>query len=189
MNEISEIDFTDTLNQHVDTHLDIFNYYVEHSTVTSRTEKLDKETFIKSLPIEGRKLKCLSVLNKESIIGFISLKSFIDRDSYNKTAEVSIYLSHEFKGRGIGVVCLERIFAEASRYNIRTLIAQISGENKRSISLIEKYGFSLCGRINQSFEKFNRLHDDLIFQFMMKDLIQLQRHPAKAAVANSTFFV
>ncbi|AGK54450.1 phosphinothricin N-acetyltransferase [Bacillus sp. 1NLA3E] len=54
------------------------------------------------------------------ICGWVSLQSFYGRPAYNATAEISIYLHEDFRGKGLGKKILNKVIEECPRFEIDT---------------------------------------------------------------------
>lgn len=105
-------------------------------TVESRKEWFDKHN-------KNRPLKVVDLNNQ--ICAWISFQNFYGRPAYQATAEVSIYLSEEIRGKGLGAKILEKAIAQCPALQIENLLAFIFAHNVPSIRLFEKYGFEKWG--------------------------------------------
>ncbi|MFD2829618.1 GNAT family N-acetyltransferase [Corticicoccus populi] len=77
----------------------------------------------------------------DNIVGWISLTDFYGRIAYSKTAEVSIYIDENYRGRQLGVKALDFVESCVKDFNIETVLAFIFGHNLPSISLFKKFGY------------------------------------------------
>ncbi|GAA3594978.1 GNAT family N-acetyltransferase [Flavivirga amylovorans] len=84
-------------------------------------------------------------LVKTKVVGFAVLSAVSKRDVYKGVAEVSVYVSNEFKGNHIGETLLKRLVKESEINEFWTLQASIFSENIASINLHLKCGFRLVG--------------------------------------------
>src|SRR5687768_15688616 len=75
------------------------------------------------------------------IVGWLSLQSFYGRPAYQATAEVSIYVSSSYRGRGIGRRLLREVIARHGEFGISTLVGFIFGHNQASLHLFGSEGF------------------------------------------------
>lgn len=73
--------------------------------------------------------------------GWMSFTSFYGRPAYDATVEVSIYLEQDYRGMGIGKICLQKAFDVSAHLNIKTLLGFIFDHNEQSLSLFYKMGF------------------------------------------------
>jgi L-amino acid N-acyltransferase YncA len=75
------------------------------------------------------------------VIAWLDFKKFQPRPAYRGTAEISIYVDEEFRGRGVGQQLLERAIARAPSLGITALVGLIFGHNEPSLKLFQRLGF------------------------------------------------
>jgi phosphinothricin acetyltransferase len=81
----------------------------------------------------------------DQIAGWFSFHFFIKRAAYRATAEISVYVSEEFRGRGVGKALLEKAIATSPALELRALVGYIFDHNEPSIRLFERMGFERWG--------------------------------------------
>jgi L-amino acid N-acyltransferase len=105
------------------------------------------------------------VAEEDGIVsGWASLSKWSERRAYSGTAEISLYVKEEFRGRGIGRQLMEAIVEEGERVGLHTVIARIAGENSVSIHLHETLGFKQIGVMKEVGRKFGKLLDVNLMQ-------------------------
>ena len=67
------------------------------------------------------------------------------RECYKGVAEVSIYLSNEVQGKGLGKVMLQKLILDSEENGFWMLQSGIFPENIASIKLHEQFGFRKVG--------------------------------------------
>jgi len=81
------------------------------------------------------------------IVAWVSFQSFYGRPAYDHTAEMSIYVSPEQRGKGLG----RRLFAEALEMTqglqIKTIVGFVFSHNEPSIRLLKSFGFAEWGKL------------------------------------------
>jgi L-amino acid N-acyltransferase YncA len=87
----------------------------------------------------------LVAISSETIVGWAALSRISKRSVYAGVAEVSVYVSEEMRGRGIGTLLLETLVKESEQNGIWTLQASIFQENLASVSLHKSCGFREVG--------------------------------------------
>lgn len=94
-------------------------------------------------------LRPLWIIKEEHsrIIGWVSFSSFYGRAAYNATAEISIYLHADVRGKGVGRKVLEHCIAAAPSLKINTLLGYIFSHNETSIKLFNSCGFETWGTL------------------------------------------
>jgi phosphinothricin acetyltransferase len=80
------------------------------------------------------------------VIGWAALSPVSRRRCYWGVAEVSVYVSTAFRGRGVGRLLLLRAIAESEQHGIWTLQGATFPENEASLRLQRACGFREIGR-------------------------------------------
>lgn len=156
-----------TQKQHIEKLMDIYNYYVEHTTVTFHLDKLDKKEFSGIVHIQGEKDYTYTIIDGEKIIGYCSLERFNRKEAYKRSAYVSIYLDKKYTGKDFGSRILKHLEKEAVIKDIKSLIALVCGENTQSIALFIKNGYKFAGELKKAGEKFGRLLNVVYYQKLL----------------------
>jgi len=60
------------------------------------------------------------------IVGWASLSPWSDRCAYSDTAEISVYVRSEHRGKGIGGELIQAIIGEGDKTGLHTIIARIT---------------------------------------------------------------
>lgn len=150
--------------------LDIINDNILHSTslydyeprsLTKQSELL-KEKTTKNFPVIVAEID-------GKVAGFGMYGEFRFRDAYRFTVEHSVYVSNDFKGRGVGGKLLQSLIELAKKQGLHTMIGVIDAENTESILFHEKYGFKNVGIIKESGFKFNRWLDSVFMQLILEE--------------------
>lgn len=126
--------------------VEIYNSTIPSRLVTAHLEPVSvesrREWFYQHTPEE----RPLWVIEEEGVtVGWMGFQPFHPRPAYFPTAELSLYLAAEARGKGIGSRALAEAIAIAPRYGIQTLIGLIFAHNLPSIRLFEKAGFEEWG--------------------------------------------
>ena len=82
------------------------------------------------------KIKCDDIY-----AGWMSFNSFYGRPAYSGTVEISIYLEENFRGKGLGKICLAKAIEEAPKMETHTLLGFIFGHNQPSLNLFYQFQF------------------------------------------------
>lgn len=125
---------------------EIYNYYVQHTSVTFDTEPFTLEMMERKIQsiLDGGYDYWVYELD-DIIVGFCHLNQWKPRNGYRFTSEISIYVAKEFVGRGIGVVMMNHLLAHVDRSKIRSILSCISLPNDSSVRVHEKLGFRQAG--------------------------------------------
>jgi phosphinothricin acetyltransferase len=79
------------------------------------------------------------------VVGWAALSPVSGRCVYAGVAELSIYISEEVRGKGIGKTLLNEVIKSSETEGIWTLQSGIFKENEASIKLHQKCGFRIVG--------------------------------------------
>ncbi len=101
------------------------------------------------------------------VMGWGALGSFRTAYTLAGTLEDSVYVHHEFHRRGVGSRLLTELIAHARRNGLRSLLANISGDQTPSIRLHEKFGFQKVAHLRQVGRKFNQWFDAVYLQLFL----------------------
>jgi L-amino acid N-acyltransferase len=106
-------------------------------------------------------------LEPKQIVGWSALNSFRHADGYRCTAENSIYVAAEQRGRGIGKLLLAPLIEAGQQLELHSLIAGIDAANMASIRLHAAFGFEQVGYLKQVAFKFDRWLDLILMQRLL----------------------
>lgn len=122
--------------------VDIYNSTVASREVTADTEPVSVESrhawFAEHTP-ERRPLWVVEQDGK--ILGWLSYSNFYGRPAYSGTAELSIYIHEDTRGKGLGRYLLQQAIDFAPHIKVHTLLGFIFGHNEPSLKLFDAFGF------------------------------------------------
>jgi phosphinothricin acetyltransferase len=101
------------------------------------------------------------------LLGFGSYGPFRAFPAYKYTIEHSVYVAAEHRGKGAGTVLLTELISRAISQHYHVMVGAIDAQNKASIRLHEKLGFSRCGLLPQVGFKFGGWLDLLLYQLTL----------------------
>lgn len=105
---------------------------------------------------------------EQKVVGWASLTRWNPRAAYADTAETSMYVQAEHRGKGIGRQLKQAIIEEAKRLGFHTLIAGVAEGSDASLHLNKSFGFELVGTFKEVGRKFGELLDVTYLQLMLK---------------------
>jgi phosphinothricin acetyltransferase len=148
---------------------EIYNHYVLHSTVTFQKDLVSLEKLKNEIPVGHPKYKSFLIESEDKICGYCYLSQYKNRQAYDRTAEVTLYLKPGFEGKGIGKQTLPKLEAVAINHQIKVLIAIITEENLPSVKLFENAAYEKCAHFKKVGEKFGSLLDVVAYQKILQD--------------------
>ena len=86
--------------------LAIYNYYIEHTTITFEEEPLSLAAFSERVRRICADYPYLIAEESGEVVGYAYLDAYNERSAYRYTADLSIYLARDSLGRGAGASLL-----------------------------------------------------------------------------------
>ncbi|MDE3144184.1 MAG: N-acetyltransferase [Bacteroidota bacterium] len=123
--------------------VEIYNSTIASRMVTADTEPVSVSSKQKWFDEHSADKRPLWVIEDAAnkIIGWVSFQSFYGRPAYDATAEISIYLDTEQRGKGLGKGILQYCIDHAPKFGIKTLLGFIFSHNEPSLKLFRHFGF------------------------------------------------
>lgn len=148
--------------------LDIYNDAVLNTTATADYEVQSMTARAEWLATRQRLGLAVLVAEEEGqVVGWSSLSPYQPRYGYRFTAEDSVYIAADWRGRGVGKLLLSALVDESRGAGLHSLIAKIDCQNTASIRLHTGCGFEQVGLLKQVVYKFDRWLDVAYLQLML----------------------
>lgn len=144
---------------------EIYDYFTLNTTVVYSIEPISLEQIRSFLPINDPIYRSFIIKSAEGdLVGFCYFSRFKPREAYRISVELTIYLKPEFSGKGYGSQALTQLEGVIRANGFHNIMALVGGENKASIYLFEKSGYTCCADIKEVAEKFGRKIDLKMYQ-------------------------
>lgn len=149
--------------------LDIYNYEVINgvSTLDLNPRTLtERQLWFDQHNVENHPLYIAEM--DGCVAGYSSLSSYREKEAYKSTVELSIYISPDYRKRGIATALMGFILEEA-KADARThsVVSVITAGNEASCKLHEKFGFTFCGTVPQVGMKFGKFQDIVTYSLIV----------------------
>lgn len=103
-------------------------------------------------------------------VGYACLSVFRPPAAYLTTAELSIYVHRDVRGRGVATRLMESILTQVRGCgSLHAVVSHVTGDNEASQRLHRKMGFTLCGTLREAALKFGRYHDVHVYQLLLEE--------------------
>lgn len=106
----------------------------------------------------------LVAIENDSVVGWAALSPVSKRAVYRGVAEVSVYVSVEHQGQGIGLALLQALIDQSEKLGIWTLQAVTFPENEASVGLHQKLGFRLVGQRHKIARQHGQWRDTVLLE-------------------------
>ncbi len=148
---------------------DIYNHYVLHSTATFDTEPKTAEDRRTWLRTHGPAHPVIVAERAGRTIGWGSLSPWHPRPAYDRSVEVSTYISQDALGEGIGSSLMTALIERARDAGHHALLSQVVAGNTASIALGTRFGYREVGRLPEVGFKFGGWLDVVIMALILPD--------------------
>ena len=102
------------------------------------------------------------------LLGYVTYGPFRTRPAYKYTVELSIYVDQRARNQGVGKAMMVKTLEVCEAKELKTLICGIDSENKASIALCMKFGFTHSGTLTKVGYKFEHWLDLAFYQLELK---------------------
>lgn len=164
--------------------LAVYAPYVEQTTVSFEVDVPSVEEYAQRIEHKLAATTFIVLVDKETghIAGFAYNGSFRERPAYDWASEISIYLSPEHQGRGLGSILLETLESLMRAQGVVMSEACITSSNAPSIAFHAKHGYAFCGEHHACGYKLGTWLD---VTWMEKQLNKPTAHPVPCAPADA----
>ncbi len=145
---------------------EIYNEAVLHTTATFDTTTKTIEEQREWYDKHGTRFPILVAEDDKKVIGWASLSAYSDRCAYSDTAEASIYIRTEDRGKGLGRKLSDAILKAGKETKLHTVILKIAEGNEASLKLAKSLGFKDIGTMKEVGKKFGKLLDVYLMQLI-----------------------
>lgn len=146
----------------------IYNYEAVHSTATFDREAKTLEDRLQWFRAHTGNHPVLVAEMDEKIVAYASLSSYRNKEAYDSTAELSVYVHRDYRGRGVGKAMMKAILElAAANPALHTVVSVITAGNETSDRLHRSLGFEYCGRVREAGMKFGKYLDIDTYQIMV----------------------
>jgi L-amino acid N-acyltransferase YncA len=137
----------------------IYNYYIENTTVTFEDEPVSADEMEKRILEVATSYPWLVYEDFGKVIGYAYASRWKARAAYKHSAELSVYVSKDYLGKGIGKKLYEALIAELRKTNIHVVIGGMSLPNEQSKRLHESMEFRKVAEFKEVGNKFQKWID------------------------------
>jgi len=134
----------------------IFNHYAKTSFAAYPDGPLPSQFFPH---LKEGAISTVVLEDADGIAGFGLLKPFFPFPAFRKTGMLTYFIAPERTGKGLGTRIFLRLTEDAKKNGVKTLLANISSKNERSIRFHVKQGFTITGTLAGVGEKFGEPFD------------------------------
>lgn len=167
---MGEYRFAEMAEEYLDKVRDLYSHYVLNTSATFHARVPTREEMRDIVFFSSPKYRTFVILAGDELCGYVLLTQHKKREAYDGTAEVTVYLKPECKGRGLGSLAVKHIEAYAVGQGLHVLVATICGQNEASIRVFERNGYTKCAHYREVGQKFGQVLDVVAYQKIVSRL-------------------
>ncbi|HEL2473791.1 TPA: N-acetyltransferase [Streptococcus suis] len=137
----------------------IYAPYVEKTAITFETEVPTVEAFASRIEKTLEKFPYLVAEEEGRVVGYAYASTYYARAAYDWTVELSVYVSREARGKGIGSLLYDALEEELTARGFKNFLACIALPNPASLALHKKRGYEQVAYFKNVGYKFDTWHD------------------------------
>lgn len=137
----------------------IYNYYIENTIITFEEEVITIEEMASRIKSISSQYPYMICEENGKMVGYAYATQWKTRSAYRYSAENTIYLHPDAKGKGIGSMLFEKFLEETRKTDLHVLVGGIALPNEASVALHEKFGFKKIGQFEEIGFKFGKWID------------------------------
>ncbi len=159
-----------TYESHATAILEIINEAIVNSTALYDYIARAPETMVGWFKVKevGRFPVIGAIDDSGQLRGFATYGTFRAWPAYKYSVEHSVYVHKDHRGKGLGLVLMQRLISAALEQQYHVMVGGIDVSNQSSIALHKKLGFVLSGTIKHAGFKFGRWLDLAFYQLLLK---------------------
>lgn len=146
---------------------DIYNHYIENTIATFEEQSIVVSDLAARMDNGGP--PWLVAVDAGNVVGYAYAGTWRSRCAFRYTLESSVYLNHQFQGRGVGKMLYQALMEMLSQTDCRALVAAISLPNQASITLHQRLGFKEVGVFREVGFKFDQWIDVAFWEYLFTD--------------------
>lgn len=166
----SGLSFPEIGEEHLPEVLGIYNYYVLNTTVSFHTEPLDMAEMRQSVCSGGARFKSYAIMDGAEMQGYVLIARHKNKQAYDISGELSVYLKPGCTGKGAGGKALHFIEQKAAELGFHVLVATVCADNERSRQLFLRNGYEQSAHFKEIGYKFGRWLDIVSYQKILTTL-------------------
>lgn len=134
---------------------EIFNFYIKHTNARFEEHPFtveNRQEWFSQFSI-NTKYQLYVAADNGVLLGFACSQQYRALSAFDDTAEVTVYLAKEAKGKGLGSKLYTQLLSSISAYGIHRVLSGVALPNDASVALHKRFGFREVGVFNEYAKK------------------------------------
>ena len=145
----------------------IYNHYVTNTTATFEEDEVTEEEMKTRIKQTTRRFPWLVYEVANELKGYAYATDWKSRTAYRYSAETTVYVKSDERGKGIGFNLYQQLISEMKALSYQSLVGGIALPNNSSIALHEKLNFMKVAHFQQIGFKLNQWIDVGYWQLLL----------------------
>jgi phosphinothricin acetyltransferase len=146
---------------------EIYNHYVLTDVATFEEEPVSADEMRQRVEDVQKHFFWLVYEEAGEVIGYAYAGKWKARAAYRHSVELSVYLSPERQGRGIGKQLYAELLRRLRDCDVHSVVGGVAGTNEDSMALHRSFGFEKVAVFRDVGHKFGRWIDVTYFQLLL----------------------
>lgn len=146
---------------------EIYNHYVLTDVATFEEEPVSVSEMRRRVEDVQKHFFWLVYQDGDAVIAYAYAGKWRVRAAYRHSVELSVYVSPERHGRGIGRQLYAELLRRLAERDVHSVVGGVAGDNAASIALHLSFGFAEVARFRDIGYKFGRWIDVRYFQLLL----------------------
>jgi phosphinothricin acetyltransferase len=144
----------------------VYNPFILETPATFETAPIDEAARRRWLEVRAANPRWPVFVAEDDarILGFANASAFDERQAYETSVKVSVFLAPEGQGRGLGVRLYEALFEALGPADVHRAYAGIVAPNPASVRLHQRFGFNQVSIYDEVGRKFGRYYSVMWFE-------------------------
>jgi L-amino acid N-acyltransferase YncA len=123
----------------------IYNEGIEDRVATLDSEPRSPDEIARWWAQHDERYAVMVATDSHAIVGWASLNRFSHRCAHSSIADLSVYVSRDRRGKGVGYALLQSLCDEAQRSGFHKIVLHALNDNEHGKRLYRKAGFQEVG--------------------------------------------
>lgn len=146
---------------------EIYNHYVLTAVATFEEEPVSDDDMRQRVADVQKHFFWLVYEHEGVVAGYAYAGRWRARAAYRHSVELSVYVSPERHGAGIGKQLYAELLRRLSERDVRSVVGGVAGNNAASIALHRSFGFEQVAHFRDVGRKFGQWIDVTYFQRLL----------------------
>lgn len=144
----------------------VYNPFILDTPATFETAPIDEAARRRWLELRAANPRwpVFVAVEEGRILGFANASPFDERQAYETSVKVSVFLAPEGQGRGLGGRLYAALFAALESADVHRAYALIVAPNPASVRLHQRFGFRQVSTLDEVGRKFGRYYSVMWFE-------------------------